>query len=136
MPIRRINPTSGVWLVYLFVFLFTLSLLLALVRALLPLLVIVGLVGGGWWLWNRYQLQTRQQQHHLNSVFGQLLQEHQGRISVLDFAMRANLKPLHARKYLDEWAKECSAQFDVTEEGDILYYFPPRKSSFPSQNSE
>ncbi|AFZ14856.1 hypothetical protein Cri9333_4051 [Crinalium epipsammum PCC 9333] len=134
MSIKRFN--SGVGLIYVLVVLFFISLIFAILRALLPLLIVVGAAGGLWWFWNRNQMQKRQQQRFLNSVFNQILTENQGRVTVFDFAMKTDLKPLHARQFLDEWAKECSAHFDVTEEGNIVYYFPMDKSSFPFQNEQ
>ncbi len=133
MSRRDIDRIAGVGVAVL-VLLFVISLFLAIVRALLPVLVVLGAVGGVWWLWNRYQLQQRQQQIFLSTTFELLLQEHQGRITVFEFAMRTHLKPNHAKQYLDEWATACSAHFEVSDNGDVLYYFPPLKSTPPPEN--
>lgn len=59
----------------------------------------------------------------LRERFFHVLQVSQGRVSVLDFAAAARLEPAIARQHLDTWAKEFSATFDVSEEGNIYYIF-------------
>jgi hypothetical protein len=61
--------------------------------------------------------------------FHQMLRKDAGRISLLGFAQAARLEPALARQYLDTWARECDATFDVTDAGDIYYIFsnqPPK----------
>jgi hypothetical protein len=61
--------------------------------------------------------------------FHQMLRKDMGRISLLGFSHAAQLEPAVARQYLDTWARECDATFDVTDEGDIYYIFsnqPPK----------
>jgi hypothetical protein len=55
--------------------------------------------------------------------FHQMLRKDKGRISLLGFANATRLEPAAARQYLDTWARECDATFDVTDEGDIYYIF-------------
>jgi hypothetical protein len=55
--------------------------------------------------------------------FHQMLRQDQGRIALLGFARAASLEPAIARQYLDTWARECDATFDVTDAGDIYYIF-------------
>jgi hypothetical protein len=100
-----------------------------LLRMLLPLLRVLVPVLIGWWLWRRWHKVQKSQQERLNGVFYQLIQEHEGRVTVLDFAMTAKLTAIAAREYLDARAKEFSAHFEVTERGDMFYLFPTLKAS-------
>lgn len=100
-----------------------LLVIVLLLRLLLPLLLVGGLVSLGYSLWRRTDRTRRQRQIALNQVFYTLLQAQQGRISVLDFAMQAQLSGPQARTYLDAQARAFSAQFEPTPQGDILYIF-------------
>ncbi len=94
-----------------------------LLRLLLPWLLLLGGVALVYGLWqHRYQSQ-RQRQNHLNQIFYHLVQHQQGRVSVLDFAMQAQLSGPEARHYLDQQAQAFSAQFEPTPQGDVLYVF-------------
>ncbi|PSB25054.1 hypothetical protein [Stenomitos frigidus] len=66
---------------------------------------------------------ARLKRQALRERFFQVLRVSQGRVSVLDFAAAARLEPAMARQYLDHWAKEFSATFDVNDEGNIYYVF-------------
>ena len=63
--------------------------------------------------------------------FYHLLQLHRGRIALVDFAAATRLEPAIARRYLDSWAKECSACFEVSDGGDIYYVFATQPASLP-----
>jgi large subunit ribosomal protein L7/L12 len=77
---------------------------------------------GGWLAW-QLQLQKRQQEHdRLRSILFGLLQQN-STISVLQFAMAADLTGTEAKAFLDEQAKEFAANLDVTEQGDVFYRF-------------
>jgi hypothetical protein len=52
-----------------------------------------------------------------------MLQQNQGRVTVLGFAMHSQLPAVVARQYLDEKAKEFNANFQVNEEGAVSYHF-------------
>mgnify|MGYP006275889711 CR=1 FL=1 len=52
-----------------------------------------------------------------------MVQENNGKLTVLRFAMEAQLPGKEARQYLDEKAREFQASFDVTENGDVTYLF-------------
>ncbi|MDJ0703759.1 MAG: hypothetical protein QNJ46_10810 [Leptolyngbyaceae cyanobacterium MO_188.B28] len=93
--------------------------LLEIIKILLPWLMLGGVVALGWWLWRRRQLEIRRRQQ----VFYGLLQTHQGRVSVLDFAIAANLSAHESKVFLDHRAEEFLANFEVTEKGDMLYVF-------------
>lgn len=97
-----------------------------LLRLLLPLLAIVGLGAFGFWLWRSHrkkQQQQQRQQARINAKFYQLLQQQQGRISVLDFAMRTQLDGAAAQAYLNAQAQAFSAFFETTPQGDLIYVF-------------
>ncbi|QLE39167.1 hypothetical protein FD723_00685 [Nostoc sp. C052] len=85
----------------------------------------------GTWLALGLCRQSRQEKKALNqqvsdrlqSIFYEMLQENQGRVTVLGFAMQSQLPAAHARQYLDEKAKEFNANFKVNEEGAVSYHF-------------
>jgi hypothetical protein len=93
--------------------------LLLLLQVLLPwLLVGVGaLVGLG--LWYRHS----KRQRLLYSIFYDQLRHHQGRLSVLEFAMAAQIPGPQARRFLDARAQDFFAQFEPTDHGDVIYTF-------------
>ena len=92
---------------------------MVIVRILLPWLVGAGLVGAGVWFWHRHQVQHRS----LHLLFYEQLEARQGRISVLEFAMAAQLTGAEAREFLDARAREFFANFEPTDSGDVLYTF-------------
>ncbi len=97
-----------------------------LLRLLLPLLALVGLGAVGFWLWRSHckkRQQQQRQQARINAKFYQLLQQQQGRISVLDFAMRTQLEGAAAQAYLNTQAQSFSAFFETTPQGDLIYVF-------------
>ncbi len=97
-----------------------------LLRLLLPLLAIAGLGAAGFWLWRQFckkQQHKQRQQARINAKFYQLLQQQQGRISVLDFAMRTQLDGAAAQAYLNTQAQSFSAFFETTPQGDLIYVF-------------
>ncbi len=55
--------------------------------------------------------------------FLQLVRAKRGRFTAVDFARSAQLEVTVAQTYLDRWARECHADFDVTESGEIQYLF-------------
>jgi hypothetical protein len=63
--------------------------------------------------------------------FYKMLRMDTGRISLLSFSRAAALEPAVARQYLDAWARECDATFDVTDEGDIYYVFERQPMGLP-----
>jgi hypothetical protein len=97
-----------------------------LLRLLLPLLAIFGLGAVGFWLWRSHikkRQQQKRQQTRINAKFYKLLQQQQGRISVLDFAMRTQLDGAAAQAYLNTQAQSFSAFFETTPQGDLIYVF-------------
>ncbi len=60
----------------------------------------------------------------LLSCFAKLLKVRiNGQITLLDFAMTAEITAIAARHYLDSRAQEFAARFEVTEQGDVVYVF-------------
>jgi hypothetical protein len=55
--------------------------------------------------------------------FLQLVKAKRGRFTAVEFSRVAQLELSVARTYLDRWARECHADFDVTEAGEIQYLF-------------
>ncbi|MFK8182896.1 MAG: hypothetical protein AB8B99_05935 [Phormidesmis sp.] len=97
-----------------------------LLRLLLPVLAIAGFIAGGYWLWQQYRNQQQRyqrQQTRIHAQFYQLLRQQQGRISVLDFAMRTRLSGADAQAYLNTQAQAFSAFFETTISGDLIYVF-------------
>ncbi|MDJ0737272.1 MAG: hypothetical protein QNJ47_24935 [Nostocaceae cyanobacterium] len=66
---------------------------------------------------------THENNQRLQSLFYKMIQENQGRVTVLGFAMQSQLPPADARQYLDEQAKVFNANFKINEEGAVSYYF-------------
>ncbi|NER83134.1 MAG: hypothetical protein F6K42_26995 [Leptolyngbya sp. SIO1D8] len=101
-------------------------LFLAVLKLLLPWLLLLGAIAFAIKLWSRY----RQKGQALNSLFYAMLQQNQGRISVLEFAMAAQITGTAARSFLDARAKEFFADFEPTQQGDVTYVFAlPQGSS-------
>ena len=83
-------------------------------------------IGG---LWKYFQAKQQEHLEELNEVFYQILQEHQGRVTTLDFAIAANITGLEAKEYLQERAREFGADFEVNTSGGIVYCFSTVKVS-------
>ena len=110
-----------------------------LLRLLLPVLAFAGLVAGSYYLWQQWSRQKqkqKRQQARTNAQFYQLLQQQNGRISVLDFAMRTQLTGEAARDYLNTQAQAFSAFFETTLQGDIIYVFNLAAVRHPSAHAE
>lgn len=71
-------------------------------------------------LWGLYKKDYKQR---INSVFYQLLNQNQGRITLIQFAFEAQLTAGVAKQYLDEKALDFSATFNTSEDGQIYYCF-------------
>jgi hypothetical protein len=96
-------------------------------RLLLPWLVIAGLAGAVLWLWRR----QKAREYALHQVFYAELAANGGRISVLDFAIAAQITGSEARQFLDQRAKEFWGDFEPTAAGDVLYTFPAPQPRSP-----
>ncbi|UBF28947.1 hypothetical protein K9N68_14545 [Kovacikia minuta CCNUW1] len=133
-PDKTSDDSSVRYLVYVISALCAAGLAFSVLRILLPSLRVVVPILVGWWLWQRFRNFQKSQQDALNAIFYQLIQEHQGRVTVLDFAMSTQLSAVAAREFLDARAKEFSAHFEVTEQGDTFYVFRTLRS-YPFQPS-
>ncbi|NEP28938.1 hypothetical protein [Moorena sp. SIO3I6] len=88
--------------------------------------LIVGIPATFWGIWLAWRIYRQEQKEvfeHLQSTFYRLLQDENGRISVLKLAIAAKLPIAVAQDYLDHKARECDATFEVSEEGKIFYNF-------------
>lgn len=97
-------------------------------------LILFGLAPASLGVWLLY-ISARLKRQAIRERFFQVLQVSQGRVSVLGFAAAARLEPAIARQHLDHWAKEFSATFDVTDEGNIYYIFTQEPLSLPETSS-
>ena len=79
---------------------------------------------GGWIAWSLSRENQGKEGDRLRSTFFQVAKENDGCVSVMQFSMAANLDGDEAKEFLDERAKEFSANFDVDEHGGIFYRFP------------
>ncbi|MGB3405269.1 MAG: hypothetical protein WBA77_21475 [Microcoleaceae cyanobacterium] len=107
-----------------------LALLLLFLQKILPLLIAIATVSGGWHLLRRYRQKSYKHQGNLDDIFYRFIQEHQGRVTVLDLAMHSKFPPQQVQQYLDQRAAEFSAQYEVTEQGGMIYYFETVQSLF------
>lgn len=93
-------------------------------------LVIFGLTPialGAWLAWHLRSTQGRTTQMlnlQQEQIFVQLLQSHEGDLSVVQFAAAAQIPIEQAKAFLDQKAKVLNASFDVKESGAIIYRFP------------
>lgn len=80
-------------------------------------------------LWNtleRYRWQKWSRS--INPTFHQLIQENQGRITVIDLALKANLSAPKAKQYLENKAAEFGARVLEPEDGISAYFFVTAKT--------
>ncbi len=69
-------------------------------------------------------LELEAEQERLRSVFYQLIADKQGEFTLVQFAIAADLPPKAAQDFLDQQATEFNANFNVSEQGSIVYQFP------------
>lgn len=88
------------------------------------------LVLGGWLTMSLYRRGRQEKKalkqemsDRLQSTFYQMIEENNGRITLLSFAMQSDLPAKAARQYLDEKAREFNANFKVNEDGAVSYHF-------------
>lgn len=133
---RSVFVISAIALCFVVVFVQGLThLMQVLVQMIIPVLIMAGWAGlavgvgmGAFWLLKRYQEYKEQQQAQLQTTFYHLLQENNGRITVLDLSLKANLKPKVAQQYLEEQATDFAADFAVSDQGEMWYQFPIAKA--------
>ncbi|MEL6442469.1 MAG: hypothetical protein AAFQ80_24905 [Cyanobacteria bacterium J06621_8] len=88
------------------------------------------------WLFKFLNLKNNKKENYLRSVFFNTIKQNGGSITVLEFAMKANITGIEARKYLDQYAVEFEANFDTTKEGCMVYLFHAIKHSDPMVNTQ
>lgn len=90
-----------------------------------PTMVLGGWLSLGLYRQNKNEQKALQQElsDRLQSTFYQMLQENNGRVTVLGLAMKCQLPAATAREYLDMKAKEFNGDFQVSETGGLSYHF-------------
>ncbi|MBW4471088.1 MAG: ribosomal protein L7/L12 [Stenomitos rutilans HA7619-LM2] len=78
---------------------------------------------GSWLVLSGRRRSAREEHDRLQSIFFKLLKQGDGRITPLSFAMETGLTGELAKAYLDERAREFSANFDVDDEGNMFHRF-------------
>lgn len=78
---------------------------------------------GAWMFWQGHRKFQQQERDRLRSVFFNLLQANNGHITTLQFAMAAGLEGDLAKAYLDDRAREFDAAYNISEAGNVIYYF-------------
>ena len=85
---------------------------------------------GGWLALSLYNQKRQEKQaltqkinEQLQSTFYRMVLENEGRVTVFKFAMHSQLPAASAKEYLDQKAKEFNADYTVSEDGGISYYF-------------
>lgn len=78
---------------------------------------------GGWLAYSLHQQRQQEKFDRLRSTFFRLLQESNGHLTPLRFAMETGLDGEAAKLYLQDRAKEFDAAFNVSEQGTISYFF-------------
>jgi hypothetical protein len=81
---------------------------------------------GAWLALTVQQQEEKKKRDRLNATWFQLLQQNEGIINVLEFSGVTSLSASEAKEYLDQKAKEFSANFEVDDQGNIFYRFPVR----------
>jgi len=134
MSRRRPSRIFAQPLTMLVVGLFVLAFAIALLRLLLPFLMLgsVAYIGWRFWQWQQQRSQEQEEarqarERQLDGIFYRLVQEHRGELSVLDFAMETHSSAEFAKQFLDRKAIEFDAQFKTTLEGQVLYCFYSQK---------
>jgi hypothetical protein len=89
---------------------------------------------GSWLLWDGQRRQKQFQSSHLDDVFYTLLLKNAGTISPLGLSMQTGLSGAEAKAFLDDRARQFSANYEATAQGDVVYVFDV--SHLPSLNQQ
>lgn len=91
----------------------------------IPTILLGGWMSLGLYRQSQNEKKALQQQvsDRLQSNFYKILQENNGRVTVLGLAMNCQLPASQAQEYLDMKAKEFNADFQVNDKGGISYHF-------------
>ncbi|SKB15739.1 conserved hypothetical protein [Planktothrix sp. PCC 11201] len=125
----KINPPERGYLT----FLVPLAVVLFILQKAFPLAILTVGGWGSWRVWKYYQQRQQEQLATLDEVFYRLIRENQGRITALDLAMHTQQSGTKVQEYLDQRATEFAAQYEITDVGGMIYYFPTAQ---PSQTVE
>lgn len=79
--------------------------------------------GGGYIFWGLRRRHQKELSDRLDTIFYQILQSNNGRITVLQLAMEAKLPGKQAKQYLSEKSQEFNAFFEPSDQGEISYLF-------------
>jgi hypothetical protein len=96
-----------------------LLLLIWLIKLLLPWFLLLSGVAALGYGWHHHQ----QFQQRLYRCFYVCLEQNQGKVRALDFAIAAHITGPQARAFLDARAKDFFADFEPTDYGDVVYTF-------------
>jgi len=100
------------------------AVVLFILQKAFPLAILTVGGWGSWRMWKYYQQRQQHQLETLDDVFYRLIRENQGRITALDLAMHSKQSGTKVQDYLDQRATEFAAQYEITDTGGMIYYFP------------
>ncbi|BAQ61887.1 hypothetical protein GM3708_2293 [Geminocystis sp. NIES-3708] len=86
-----------------------------------PLIVGIFFFALGYKIWQRYRLKQLSEQ--IDPFFNQLIQAHQGCLTVVDLTAKTDLSAKTARWYLEQKTEEYGAVKRLYEDKGIVYYF-------------
>jgi len=92
-------------------------------------LLMLGLPATGLGTWFVLDLRHKSQQQHeqfdlaREQLFLSLLQQHDGRLTITEFAIAAEISIEEAKEYLDLKATQLNAGFEVSNDSGIIYKF-------------
>jgi hypothetical protein len=97
-----------------------------------------GFAAGGAYLEQLRKQEERRQRSRdrLRNLFLQLLQDNEGQVSVVQFAVAAGLDGMAARAYLDEQARSLNAGYNISQEGKLTYYFDLEQANLEALPSD
>ena len=72
----------------------------------------------------RKQLTFEHEQLRLQQVLYRLIEADRGQVTLVQFAIAANISAEDARNYIDAQATAFGANFDVSAAGAVVYQFP------------
>jgi hypothetical protein len=98
-----------------------LALITMVVFVFWPLIVGIFFFALGYKIWQRYRLKQLSEQ--VDPIFNQLIQVHQGCLTVVDLTTKTNLNAKTARWYLEQKTDEYGAVKRLYEDKGIVYYF-------------
>ena len=81
---------------------------------------------GGWLIWDLQRHKKQSQADRLlalESLFLQHLQEHQGNITVISFAMASKLPLADAKAYVEQKSIQLNSAVSIDETGGTSYHF-------------